>query len=400
MVAISEPPSALKGQSMPHPARWVAVDALRGVVMALMALDHVRDYFTGAHFSPTDLAHTTAALFFTRWVTHFCAPVFFLLAGLGAFLSLSRGKTHSTLAFYLVTRGLWLIVLEMTVVSFAWTFNFTPTVYELGVIWALGCSMVMQGGLVYLPRPLIAAFAVLLIVGHNLFDALRAEDLKAWGPLWAILHTGEDIALTSTLTIDPFYPLVPWVGVMALGYALGPMLEKGAPGPRRLLLGAGMMLTAAFVLLRVANGYGDPAPWSAQPSAILTVLSFLNTTKYPPSLPYLLMTLGPALMAFALFVDKTGGAVARFFIVFGQAPLFFYLVHLYVIHGLALGAGYLSGYDLRAFLALFVSFPQDYGFSLPVVYWIWIGVVVTLYPLCRWYGAIKASRHHQALAYL
>ena len=385
---------------MPHPARWVAVDALRGVVMVLMALDHVRDYFTGAHFSPTDLAHTTAALFFTRWVTHFCAPVFFLLAGLGAFLSLSRGKTHSTLAFYLVTRGLWLIVLEMTVVSFAWTFNFTPTVYELGVIWALGCSVVMQGGLVYLPRPLIAAFAVLLIVGHNLFDALRAEDLKAWGPLWAILHTGEDIALTSTLTIESFYPLVPWVGVMALGYALGPMLEKGAPGPRRLLLGAGMMLTAAFVLLRVANGYGDPAPWSAQPSAILTVLSFLNTTKYPPSLLYLLMTLGPALMAFALFVDKTGGAVARFFIVFGQVPLFFYLVHLYVIHGLALGAGYLSGYDLRAFLALFVSFPQDYGFSLPVVYWIWIGVVVTLYPLCRWYGAIKASRHHQALAYL
>ena len=385
---------------MPHPARWVAVDALRGVVMALMALDHVRDYFTGAHFSPTDLAHTTAALFFTRWVTHFCAPVFFLLAGLGAFLSLSRGKTHSTLAFYLVTRGLWLIVLEMTVVSFAWTFNFTPTVYELGVIWALGCSVVMQGGLVYLPRPLIAAFAVLLIVGHNLFDALRAEDLKAWGPLWAILHTGEDIALTSTLTIESFYPLVPWVGVMALGYALGPMLEKGAPGPRRLLLGAGMMLTAAFVLSRVANGYGDPAPWSAQPSAILTVLSFLNTTKYPPSLLYLLMTLGPALMAFALFVDKTGGAVARFFIVFGEVPLFFYLVHLYVIHGLALGAGYLSGYDLRAFLALFVSFPQDYGFSLPVVYWIWIGVVVTLYPLCRWYGAIKASRHHQALAYL
>ncbi|MGH8627876.1 MAG: DUF1624 domain-containing protein, partial [Gammaproteobacteria bacterium] len=266
-------------------------------------------------------------------------------------------------------------------------------------IWALGCSMVMLGGLVYLPRALIAAFAVLLIVGHNLFDGLRAEDLKAWGPLWAILHTGEDIALTSTLTIDPYYPLVPWVGVMALGYALGPMREKGAPGRRRLLLGVGMMLSAAFVLLRIVNAYGDPVPWSAQPSPLVTVLSFLNTTKYPPSLLFLLMTLGPTLMALALF-DRTPGLFTRFFIVFGRVPLFFYLVHLYVIHGLAVGAGYLSGFDPRAFLTLFVYFPQDYGFSLPVVYWVWIGVVVLLYPLCRWYGALKGSRPYQALGYL
>ena len=384
---------------MVRPARWEAIDALRGVVMVLMALDHVRDHFTDAHFSPTDLSHTTAALFFTRWVTHFCAPAFFLLAGLGASLSLGRGKTRSTLAFYLVTRGLWLMVLEVTVVSFAWTFNFTPTMYELGVIWALGCSMLMLAGLVYLPRALIAAFAVLLIGGHNLFDALRAEDLKAWGPLWAILHTGEDIALTSTLTIDPFYPLVPWIGVMALGYALGPMLEKGALRSRRLLLGMGMTLTAAFVLLRVANAYGDPAPWSAQPSALVTVLSFLNTTKYPPSLLFLLMTLGPTMMALALF-DRTPGLLTRLFIVFGRVPLFFYLVHLYWIHGLAVAAGYLSGFDPHAFLTLFVAFPQEYGFSLPVVYCIWIGVVVMLYPLCRWYGAIKASRPYQALGYL
>jgi uncharacterized membrane protein len=289
------------------------------------------------------------------------------------------------------------MVLEVTVVSFAWTFNFTPTMYELGVIWALGCSMVMLGGLVYLPRALIAVFAVLLIGGHNLFDGLRAEDLKAWGPLWAILHTGEDIAVTSTSTIDPFYPLLPWVGVMALGYALGPMLEKGAP--RRLLLGVGMMFTAAFVLLRVSNAYGDPVPWSTQLSALATVLYFLNTTKYPPSLLFLLMTLGPTLMALALF-DRTPGLLSRFFIVFGRVPLFFYLVHLYLIHGLAVAAGYLSGFDPRAFLTLFVSFPQEYGFSLPVVYCIWIGVVAILYPLCRWYGPIKASRPHQALGYL
>jgi uncharacterized membrane protein len=399
MIHISGAPGALRDHSIPRPTRWEAVDALRGVVMVLMALDHVRVYSTDTHFSPTDLSRTTAALFFTRWVTHFCAPAFFLLAGLGASLSLRRGKTRSTLPFYLVTRGLWLIVLEVTVVSFAWTFNLTPTMHALGVIWALGCSMVMLAGLVYLPRALIAAFAILLIVGHNLFDDLRTEDLKAWGPLWAILHTGEDIALTSTLTIDPFYPLVPWVGVMALGYALGPMLEKGGPRSRRLLLGLGMMLTAAFVLLRVVNAYGDPEPWSAQPSALVTVLSFLNTTKYPPSLLFLLMTLGPTLMALALF-DRTPGLLTRFFIVFGRVPLFFYLVHLYLIHGLAVAAGYVSGFDPRAFLTLFVSFPQEYGFSLPVVYCIWIGVVVMLYPLCRWYGAIKASRRSQGLACL
>jgi uncharacterized membrane protein len=397
MIAISGPPGALRDYPMPRPARWEAVDALRGVVMVLMALDHVRVYFTDTHFSPTDLTRTTAALFFTRWVTHFCA--FFLLAGLGASLFLSRGKTRSTLAFYLVTRGLWLIVLEVTVVSFAWTFDFTPTVYGLGVIWALGCSMVVLGGLVNLPRALIAAFAVLLIVGHNLFDGLRAEDLKAWGPLWAVLHTGEDFALTSRLTIDPYYPLVPWVGVMALGYALGPILEKRARRPRQRLLGVGIMMNAVFVLLRLTNAYGDPGPWSAQPSALVTALSFLNTTKYPPSLLFLLMTLGPTLMALALF-DRIPGLLTRFYIVFGRVPLFFYVVHLYWIHGLAVGAGYLSGFDPRAFLTLLVSFPQEYGFSLPVVYGIWIGVVMMLYPMGRWYGAFKASRPYRALAYL
>ncbi len=394
---IEEPKSVLLGPLPPQRARWPTADALRGLVMILMALDHVRAHFTDAPFSPTDLSRTTAALFFTRWVTHFCAPAFFLLAGLGASFPLGRGKTRSSLAFYLVSRGLWLIVLEVTLISFAWTFDFRPAVYELGVIWALGCSMVLLGGLVYLPRPLIATLAVLLIGGHNLFDGLGAEELQAWAPLWAILHTGEDIALTSGLAIDPYYPLVPWVGVMALGYALGPLLEQG--GQRRLLLGAGLLLTVTFVLLRFANTYGDPAPWSAEPSALVTVLSFLNTTKYPPSLLFLLMTLGPALMALALF-DKTPGPCTRFLIVFGRVPLFFYLVHLYVIHGLAVGAGYLSGFDPRAFLTLFPSFPPEYGFSLPVVFGIWIGVVAMLYPPCRGYGALKASRPYPILRYL
>jgi uncharacterized membrane protein len=399
MVAISGASKAVSGYPKNPYSRWDSVDLLRGLVMVIMALDHVRDHFTDAHFSPTDLAHTNAALFFTRWVTHFCAPIFFFLAGLGAFLSTTRGKTRSELAFYLFTRGLWLMVLELTVVSFAWAFNFTHNVYVLQVIWALGCSMVVLAGLVYLPIWVIAFFSILLIAGHNLFDGIRAGDLEALGPLWAILHSGEKIQVTPTLTLNPLYPLVPWIGVMAAGYAFGPVVLQGLKERQRMVLGLGAMLTAVFVLLRVENAYGDPTPWSEQSSQLFTVSSFLNTTKYPPSLLYLLMTLGPALVALVL-CERASGPVARFFIAFGRVPLFFYILHLYLIHTLALGAGYLSGYDIQAFLTVFVFFPEEYGYSLPIVYLVWLMVVFMLYPVCIWYGTVKASQRHRVLSYL
>jgi uncharacterized membrane protein len=375
--------------------RLDSVDLLRGLVMVLMALDHVRDYFTDAHFSPTDLSRTNAALFFTRWITHFCAPVFFVLAGGGAYLSMRRGRARSELGFYLFTRGLWLIVLELTVVSFAWTFNLDQGVY-LQVIWALGWSMVALSGLIFLPRWAIAVFSVALIVGHHLLDGLSLQDFR--GPEGVL---GWDGWLLSILHISHgpvSYPLIPWIGVMALGYAGAPILLEDPQKRSQWLLGFGALLTVAFVILRAANLYGDPAPWSPQKSDLFTFLSFLNTTKYPPSLLYLLMTLGPALAALALFENRSG-PVARFLTVFGRVPLFFYLVHLYLIHTLALIAGYLSGYALEAFLTSDFLFPEDYGYSLPVVYLVWIAVVLMLYPLCAWFTGLK-TQPRQALRYL
>lgn len=222
--------------------RLDSIDFLRGVVIVLMALDHVRDYFTDAHFSATDLAHTNAALFFTRWATHFCAPVFFLLAGLGAYLSAVRGKTRSALFLFLITRGLWLIVLEITVVSFGWAFNFKFSVLFLQVIWALGASMVVMGGLVFLPISLIAAFGIMLIAGHNLLDSIHARDFGSLGFAWAILHSAERLPITAALFLVPTYPLVPWVGVMALGYGLGPLLCSELNANKRVMLSLGVLL--------------------------------------------------------------------------------------------------------------------------------------------------------------
>lgn len=388
MDALSVYTQAVPGRLTDSYSRRNSVDLLRGLVMVLMALDHVRWVFSDAHFSPTDLSRTTAALFFTRWITHFCAPVFFLLAGVGAFLSTTHGRTRSELSLYLFTRGVWLIVLELTVVSFAWTFSFDHSVYELQVIWALGCSMVVLAGLVYLPLGAMCAFSVLMIVSHNLFDGVRAEDLKALGPLWAILHSGERIQVTSGLVLYPLYPLVPWIGVMAAGYGFGPRLLRELQERPQWVVALGTLLTAAFVILRATNLYGDPHPWSEQQDGLFTVLSFLNTTKYPPSLLYLLMTLGPAITALALF-ERVSGPTARFLIVFGRVPLFFYILHLYLIHALAVAAGSMSGYDT-----------EGYGFSLPIVYSIWIAVVFMLYPICRWYMGVKASRRYVALSYL
>lgn len=365
--------------------------------MVIMALDHVRDHFTNAHFDPTDLSQTNAALFFTRWITHFCAPVFFFLAGVSAFLSTTRGRTRTELAFYLFTRGLWLMLLEITLVGFAWTFNFSHGEIGLAVIWALGGAMVVLAGLVYLPRWAIAAFGLVLIAGHNLFDGLEAEGIGRG--IWAILHSREAIPITANLSLDPFYPLIPWIGVMAVGYAFGPLLLQERPQRQRQMLVLGALLTGLFIVLRAVNGYGDPHPWSIQQSRLFTLLSFLDTTKYPPSLLYLLMTLGPAIAALAL-LEKASGAWTRFFIVFGQVPLFYYLLHLYLIHLLALGAGYLSGYDIQAFLTPFWLFPKDYGFSLPLIYLLWIGLIFALYPVCIGYRRLKTNRRHWLLSYL
>jgi len=370
----------------------VSVDLLRGLVMVLMALDHVRWFFTDAGFSPTDLSRTDAALFFTRWVTHFCAPAFVFLAGTSAFLSATRGLSRPQLARRLFTRGLWLVFLEVTAVRLAWVFNLDYSQLGLGVIWALGWSMVALAALVYLPRWAIACAGIGMIVAHNLLDGLQLDSFRAldgslqWqGWLLNVLHVPD-----SPIS----YPLIPWIGVMAAGYAFGPILLMPPGRRQRLLLAWGTAIIAAFVLLRLYNGYGDPRPWASQETATFTLLSFLNTSKYPPSLLFLLMTLGPTLVLLAIFERKQArqGLLSRLLIVFGRVPLFFYLLHLYVIHGLVITFVVAMNRDIEPFLASFDAFPSWWGFGLPAVYLIWVAVTLLLYPLCRWFAAVKA-RH-------
>lgn len=388
-------PAALK------PPRLESVDILRGIVMVIMALDHVRDFFhaDALRFDPTDLTQTTPVLFFTRWITHFCAPVFVFLAGTGAFLSATRGKTVQQLSRFLWTRGLVLVLFELTIVRLGWTFNFSPQFLFVQVIWAIGVSMICLAALVRLPTTIIGIVGVVMIAGHNALDGISPETFGSFSLWWKILHVSQPTQLTPEIMFWPIYPLIPWIGVMAAGYAFGTLLMKEPEQRRRTLLWLGLGLTAGFVVLRAINSYGDLVPWSTQPSGIFTLLSFLNTTKYPPSLDYLLMTLGPAIAALAL-LDRGAGKAGNFFAVYGRVPMFYYIIHLYVIHALAVIAGVLQGFDASAFLTIMVAFPEHYGVGLPAVYLVWIGVVLALYPVCVWYGGVKRRRKDPWLSYL
>jgi len=374
--------------------RLESIDVVRGVIMILMALDHVRDFFGASSVNPTDLAVTTVPLFFTRWITHFCAPVFFLLTGTGAYLSL-RKKSRRELSGFLFTRGLWLIFLEVVVTrSLGWFFNFNYHVTALIVLWALGWAMIVLSALVYLPASVVTTFGVVMIATHNLLDPVQSSN-----PLWLILHSPGLLVNLPGHIVFVGYPLIPWVGVTAAGYGLGQIY--GWPSARRkaFLLPLGMGLTAAFFILRAINRYGDPQPWAAQKSAAFTIVSFLNTTKYPPSLLYLLMTLGPALL-FLWAVDADTPQWLRPALIIGKVPLFYYLLHIPLIHLLAVAVCYARYGQVHWMFenALFVQ-PPGWGYSLPVVYLVWAGVVLALYPLCRWFAGVKQRRNDPWLSY-
>jgi uncharacterized membrane protein len=389
-----------KAQAAATPApvrpRLDHVDLLRGLVMVIMVLDHVRAFFTSAHFDPTDLARTDLALFGTRWITHFCAPVFVFLAGASAWIAGTR-RTRGELSRFLLSRGVWLVFLELTVITFAWYFT---TDFALGlvaqVIWAIGVSMVVLAGLIHLPRLAVAGFGAALVLGHNLFDGLAPDRFGALADLWRVLHVPGPL---ESLPVFMLYPLVPWVGVMALGYAVGPWIfAQDARAGRRLAV-AGAVLVAAFLLLRVLDGYGDHAHRAHEGGAALLLMSFLNTTKYPPSLLYLLMTIGPALVALAAF-RRARGPLAGVLVTFGRVPFLFYVAHLYLVHALAVAAGMAPGFPASALRTVFLRLPADYGFGLPVVYAVWLGVVALLYPLCRRYAEVKARSRAWWLSYL
>jgi uncharacterized membrane protein len=389
-----------------HPkSRVGSVDALRGLVMIIMALDHVRDFFhAGAQsFQPDDLTRTTAALFFTRWITHICAPTFMFTAGLGAFLWLSRGHTTSQLSEFLWKRGLWLVLLELTALRLAMNFRFVPGVVLLSILWALGWSMVALGFLVRLPIRILAPLSVLVIALHNLADSVKASQFGATAWIWNVLHQPGVFQVDGVLALVA-YPIGPWIFVMAAGYCFGPVMTLDAPKRRQWLIRIGLGLTLAFLVIRGINVYGDPARWSAQVPG-MTVLSFLRCTKYPPSLDFLLMTLGPAILLLAWF-DRVTLAKTNPLIVFGRVPLFYFIVHFFVIHGLEVLFAFFRYGEAGFALSLLPSigmaspYPAGYGYDLWAVYAVWIAVVVLLYPLCLWFARLKERRSDWWLSYL
>ena len=383
------------------PPRLDSVDLLRGIVMVLMALDHVRDYFTNVRFDPLDLAQTTAGLFATRWITHFCAPAFVFLAGTGAFLSTTRGKSKVDLSRFLFTRGLWLVFVELTIVRFGWLFNLDYHLAIAQVIWVIGWSMVVLAALVFLSTRTITIFGVAMIILHNLLDSVTPEQLGVFNDWWKILHVGGPVEFISGHYLLVAYPLIPWVGVMAAGYGLGSMLLAEENKRRKSLAWLGIGLTGAFILIRASKLYGDPLGWSMQQNALLTFFSFIHCQKYPPSLLYLLITLGPAIAMLPL-LERWKGKAAEFFIVFGRVPMFYYILHIPFIHALAVVAAYATGFDPSWMFANSPpwEWPAGYGFSLPIVYLVWTGVIVALFPVCKWYAGVKSRSKSSWLSYL
>lgn len=387
--------------------RLDSIDMLRGLVIVIMALDHVRDYFmAGSSQDPMTDPEVGVALFFTRWVTHFCAPVFVFLAGTSAGLMQQR-KPATELGSFLLKRGLWLIAIEITVISTAWTFApggiaqlGAKTVVILQVIWAIGASMVVLAAAQFLGRRSCLILGLVILLGHNALDgswpqpALFQESPAAWVALHA-----QATYDWGHFTVYNGYPLLPWVGVMLLGFGSAGLFELAAEKRNRVLLLSGLGLSLAFLALRAADIYGDANHWEAQDNSIRTVLDFLNVTKYPPSLLYLLMTLGPAAV-FCSVADRVPAAAYRVLVNFGRAPFAFYIAHLYLIHAACVALGVYQGFAPGQMMNIMFFFPEGYGLSLGGVYVVWVLVVASLYPLARWVTSVKARRKDWWLSYL
>ncbi len=366
--------------------------------MIFMALDHVRDFFSNIPYDPLDLTKTTTPLFLTRWITHFCAPTFVFLSGASVYLTLLNGKSLKQASILLLTRGLWLIFLECTVVSFGWVT--TDPAITLQVIWAIGWSMIFLSAAVYL-KPLYVLFlGLLLIVGHNAFDSVLVSSRDNSSLIWMILHQQGLYQLSTSIRIFIMYPLIPWVGVMAVGYAFG-SLFKFTPAIRQgIFIKIGLSCIAFFLILRIFNIYGDPYPWQETNLWWKNVLAVIKVHKYPPSLLYVLMTLGISITALGL-LEGVNNRFSRIVSVFGKVPMFYYVLHLYLIHGVQILVGLLSGYPLNVFLGnFFKKIPADWGYNLSTVYLIWLGFILVLYFPCRWYVRLKQSRKDWWLSYI
>jgi len=377
--------------------RVESIDLLKGLVMVIMALDHVRDYFhySANFYDPADPTQTTLPIFFTRWITHFCAPAFSFLAGLSAYM-VGKKKSRKELSRFLVQRGLWLVFIELTIVTFGWYFDIHFRTISLLVIWSLGVSMITLAALIYLPKNLLLIFCCLLIFGHNLLDKVQFNN----NLLWEILHQQNFYKLSDSTQLFVGYPIIPWIAVMALGYYFGQFYNQTytASNRKRIFNIVGFSALALFVILRWTNSYGNPVPRQQYDSFSKDVVSFLNPAKYPPSLMFLLMTLGTTLV-FLANSEKLRGRLVNFFSTFGRVPFFYYILHIYLIHVLAMIFAELSGFGWKLFILPtwigFVPAMKGYGFNLVTVYLVWIGIILALYPLCRKFDQYKQNNKHK-----
>jgi len=380
--------------------RLSSIDILRGLVIILMVLDHTRDYFMTGSFTRNAVDPETSypALYVTRWITHLCAPSFVFLAGTSAFLKGARDDDTRGLSWFLFSRGLWLIILEVTVVNFGWNFGLTGPLMQ--VIWAIGMSMVVLAGLVWLGPRAVLAIGIAIVAGHNLLDPVDQMNIGQWQLAWNFVH--ED-AFVQAGGVPMFiaYPALPWLGIMCLGYGLGFLFLK-LPGERiRTLIFLGLTFLVAFAVLRFLNGYGDPTPWRVFEDPARTVMSFFNVEKYPPSLMFTLATLGISFLLLAAF-ERLRGPVAEFFLTYGRVPLFVYVLHIYLIHALQLAVGAALGFPASAFILVFEDPAKQarWGFDLPVVWLVWLVVIALLFLPARWFGRVKRTRRDWWLSYL
>jgi len=395
-------------------SRIQSIDVLRGTVMVIMALDHVRDFFykadlqnaAAAATDPTNMATTNPGLFFTRWITHFCAPVFVFLSGTSAWL-MGRKKSKAELSAFLIKRGFWLVLVELIIITLAWTFDPLYHVFIFQVIWALGISMIILGVVIYLPYNLLLFLGLVIVFGHNLLSDPQLVARFKGGLFWDLLYYGP----FSVHPIDPnriiivVYPFLPWSGLMMLGYCFGKLYSPGYEAARRkkVLITLGLSLVVLFIVLRAGNFYGDPDPWSSQPRGpVYTFLSFLNTTKYPPSLLFLSMTIGPAMILLA-YLERWQNRFTNIMNVYGRVPMMYYILHMYLIHIIVVIVFFASGYTAKDIIPKNTPFlfrPADFGFNLVGVYLVWLFVVIVLYPLCKRYNEYKSTHRKWWLSYL
>ncbi len=394
----------MAGQLLTDKKRITSVDLLRGAVMIIMALDHTRDFFHNAATSdPLDLNTTTTALFFTRWITHFCAPVFVFLSGTSAYLQ-SAKKTKKELSIFLITRGLWLIVAEIILVNLLLTFDLSFSTIALEVIWAIGISMAILGLVIWLPFKIILILGLAIVFGHNVLDFYEKGQTGQFGTLYNLLHRRGFPKLGSTQILI-LYPFLPWTGLMMLGYCMGKVLRfDDAASRKRFLVMTGLSTIALFIILRFINIYGDPSQWSEQPTRFRTFLSFINTTKYPPSLFFMSMTIGPALLLLAWW-DNVQNGFTKIVSVFGRVPFFYFLAHMFLIHLFSAIAFFMRGHtfaegvdDKNGFIHFLIA---GEGVQLRYVYLVWLSIVIVLYPLCKWYDNYKTKHKEKKwLSYL